>query len=62
MIDPQHELEHLRKMAIANPFKRFGKLYRLVKHNSQDAKTAKPFMWILWYENDERRASTFTPH
>lgn len=32
MNDPQKELEHLRKIAIANPNKRFGKLYRLVKH------------------------------
>ncbi len=32
MIDPQHELEHLRKMALANPQKRLGKLDRLVKH------------------------------
>lgn len=32
MNDPQNELEHLRKIAIANPSKRFGKLYRLVKH------------------------------
>ena len=32
MNDPQNELEHLRKIAIANPSKRFGKLYRLIKH------------------------------
>ena len=32
MGDPQRELEHLGKLATAEPTKRFGKLYRLVSH------------------------------
>jgi group II intron reverse transcriptase/maturase len=32
MKDPQRELEHLRKLATADPNKRFGKLYCLVSH------------------------------
>src|SRR5919201_321601 len=32
MRDPQRELEHLGKLATAEPTKRFGKLYRLVSH------------------------------
>jgi hypothetical protein len=32
MSDPRRELEHLRKLAAADPTKRFGKLYRLVSH------------------------------
>jgi len=32
MRDPQRELEHLRKLAAADPAKRFSKLYRLVRH------------------------------
>jgi RNA-directed DNA polymerase len=32
MDDPRRELEHLRKLAAAEPTKRFGMLYRLVSH------------------------------
>src|SRR6266571_5288836 len=32
MCDPQRELEHLGKLAAAEPTKRFGTLYRLVSH------------------------------
>jgi group II intron reverse transcriptase/maturase len=32
MRDPQRELEHRRKLAAADPAKRFSKLYRLVSH------------------------------
>src|SRR5215831_4313387 len=32
MCDPHRELEHLGKLAAAEPTKRFGKLYRLVSH------------------------------
>ena len=32
MRDPHRELEHLGKLATAEPTKRFGKLYRLVSH------------------------------
>ena len=32
MQDPLRELEHLGKLAAADPLKRFGKLYRVVCH------------------------------
>ena len=33
MGDPQRELEHLRKVATADPTKRFGKLLKIVRHS-----------------------------
>lgn len=34
MSDPQRELEHLRKLATANPHKRFGKLLKIVRQET----------------------------
>ena len=34
MSDPQRELEHLRKLATANPHKRFGKLPKIVRQET----------------------------
>jgi len=40
MADPHRELEHLRKLAVANPTKRFGKLLKIIR---QDA-----FLQMVW--------------
>src|SRR5262245_38882194 len=34
MSDPQRELEHLRKLATADPHKRFGKLLKIVRQEA----------------------------
>jgi len=40
MKDPQRELEHLRKMAAAEPTKRFGKLHKIVRQEN--------FLKLVW--------------
>jgi group II intron reverse transcriptase/maturase len=40
MVDPQRELEHLRKLATAEPTKRFGKLLKIIRQES--------FLGLAW--------------
>jgi retron-type reverse transcriptase len=40
MADPHRALDHLRKLAAANPTKRFGKLLKVMRHNA--------FLQMVW--------------